>query len=152
MTEYWLQKKTIGGWSHVTWYATEQEAMAQYNKLGNDTGYSWRVCKVEPVAEKLLYDHEEPKPPEVWASSPAPIVKNSGWGDQASDWPEKRTSDNPIMNTGWSSTPAVHGMTGKVWMVNHAKRLRARVDANSVALYEADGYERGGPKTAFREG
>jgi|ERR1035438_5272030 hypothetical protein len=43
-----------------------------------------------------------------------------------------------------------HSLIGKVWMINHKDHLRARVNPSEVSAYEAEGFERGGPKTAFR--
>lgn len=40
-------------------------------------------------------------------------------------------------------------LIGKVWMIHHKDRLRARVAAIEVSAYEAKGYVRGGPKTKF---
>lgn len=63
------------------------------------------------------------------------------------------TDDEPKTNfsSSWSNPkPASeHGRIGKIWMINHKEKKRARVNANEVGSYKALGYEQGGPKTAF---
>lgn len=41
-------------------------------------------------------------------------------------------------------------LVGKIWMIHHKDKARARVAPVEVAAYEKQGYERGGPKTKFR--
>jgi len=72
MTEYWLQKKTLGGWSHVTWYANEAEARANFDKCKSNSGYSWRVVKAEVIVEAMLEEVTEVEPPH----SDSPIHPN----------------------------------------------------------------------------
>lgn len=55
-------------------------------------------------------------------------------------------------NDGWSNasrepTKGHHGMTGKIWMVNKATNDKKRIDPSEQAVYEANGYVRGGPRS-----
>lgn len=71
-----------------------------------------------------------------------PVEANDGWGKQApSDW----GSPSPSLPSG-----SEHGMVGKVWLINHAQQKRLRVNPNEVDGYLSQGFEKGGPKTAFR--
>lgn len=155
MTEYWLQNKTIGGWSTVTWYDSQEQAKINYDRLRQAVGYSYRMVKVEAIEVNLLEEVVELKPSDdievkakanVWGGNKgwAPINEISGgWGDK----PSGAIVDNGVF------IPAVpeHGMTGKVWLINHADKSRVRVAPDEVQRYIDGGYERGGPKTAFRE-
>lgn len=147
MTEYWLQKKTLGGWSHVTWYGTEAEAITNMNKAcAGDSGYSWRVCRVDVLAEKLLQDHEEPKKPELEHAA----AKTNVWAGQS-----KGGWDVGVVDNGWSdfksdSEKSEHGMSGKIWLVNHSLKEKKRINPAEVDAMLASGWERGGPKTKFK--
>lgn len=50
----------------------------------------------------------------------------------------------------WDTPKPDHGMVGKVWMINHKEKKRARVSADEVDTYIGMGYERGGPKSNFK--
>lgn len=156
--EYWLQKKIIGGWSHVTWYADLATATENFNRASaGNSGYSWRVVKAETVVEKLLDEVveapviEQPlKPKSCWgmplpASQDAP--KLSGWEQAASGWGNV-TGNNPNP-AGYGSVTGEHGLSGSVWLVHHGKKHKTRVAADKVAAMMADGYVRGGPATRF---
>lgn len=144
MIEYWLQKKTLGGWSHVTRYIELEEAKANYDRCSKgNSGYSWRLCEITVIEEKLLEDHSE-------VENIKPV--SNGWSDvKASDiW----VNTNPKSNL-WAETPSTsdvqHGMVGKVWMINHSSKVRMRANAEDVESLLATGlWQRGGPKTAFR--
>ncbi len=150
MTEYWLQKKTIGGWSMVTWYATEGQARANYDKMKQQIGYSYRLCKVEEIEVDLLndivpvpvHDIEYPDPEQakanVWGGQLKPNADT--WGSTKSNW-----GDLPA-----DSQRSNHGLSGSVWVIHHAKKEKLRVSGDKVDSYLANGYERGGPRTQFR--
>lgn len=160
MNEYWLQKKTLGGWSHVTWYASKEEALANLAKLNSQSGYSWRVVQAIVIEEKLLDEVTEVKPPEVndkikervwtmktqsdaiksgWDDKPK-VKSISGWGNVASMQPE----------AGQYMEQKEHGLSGKVWLIHHARKDKIRVHADEVDGMLKDGWERGGPRTQFR--
>lgn len=165
MTEYWLQKKTIGGWSTVTWYSDLAQATENYNRCIGNPGYSWRLVTVEVVHEKRLEEEVE--------ITPVPItefnnnIQNTKWVSKA-DLIEQFPSQNK--NSGWPATPSPggwdsftpdkpkpailtldekHGGIGKVWMLRHDIKQRARVNPNEVDYYLSQGWIKGGPKTAF---
>lgn len=159
MTEYWLQKKTIGGWSHVTWYDSLEQAMANFKSASDgDSGYCWRVVEAKPIAEKMLAEVVPVEAPNtklevarrnVWAgqaSAPAsqPVI-NSGWGGSSAAGWGNPASVKPSPAAG----PPAHGLAGKVWMIHHAKKIKTRIDPNEVDKYLAEGYVKGGPKTSF---
>lgn len=173
MTEYWLQKKTIGGWSHVTYYVTEAEARINFNKVSGDlNGYCWRLVKAEVIEEKLLNDVVEIDPPKMyeeplktgiinqaksgWGNLIPAIPKSNGWGDvPQSGWNSTTIDPKPVVLNSWGDLPADSGYrhkgTGKVCMINHVLKERTKVDANVVDNMIAQGWERGGPRTQFRE-
>lgn len=172
MTEYWLQKKTIGGWSHVTWYSDLEQAQLNFTKVSaGNSGYSWRVVKAETVVEKMLDDSTPIEAPEIeltnvkwitkdealkqfplaksgWIKPRQPIQdapKSSGWGGTASGW-GNATSESPSQSgDGRGAKP------GSVCLMHHSlkKRMRAMPDELNVLL--SQGWERGGPRTQFRE-
>jgi hypothetical protein len=138
MTEYWLQKKTLGGWSHVTWYADLEQAQENYGRCLLNKGYSWRLIKAETVVEHLLDETTEIEPPAI--EEP----KQTGWGSSF-NWGKSPDNETTTLNK------PDHGMTGKVWVINHKTKERKRVDPEVADQLGSD-WERGGPKTAFREG
>lgn len=155
MTEYWLQKKTLSGWSLITYYTTEAEAIKNMeNAAKSNNGYSWRVMKAEQISERLLEEVTAVKAPDIQPDAKANVwagnkTTSNGWGDTA-------VTSKP---NGWGNhdvsfikpvEKSEHGMTGKVWMIHHTKHLRARVPEASIVQYQADGYEFGGPKMGFR--
>ena len=149
MTEFWLQKKTIGGWSHVTSYQDEQQARTNYNRCieGGMSGYSWRLCKVEAIEVAMLNDVVEVSQPEP--DRPANILiqgaPKSSWGTPPATWGEKRTSiDLPA-----DSERPEHGLSGSVWLIHHGQRAKVRVKADEAQKYLDEGYVRGGPRTQF---
>lgn len=142
MTEYWLQKKTIGGWSHVTWYDSYEQAKFNFDNVSKgNSGYSWRIVKAEMVEEKLLQETTPIEAPNTKLETAKANVWAGSTPNAIGEW-----SDTPKPD----SVKSEHGMTGKVWMIHHQKKLRARVPENSIEQYQKDGYEFGGPKTAFR--
>lgn len=42
---------------------------------------------------------------------------------------------------------STHGNVGKAWMLNRVTGERARVDVSQVAVYEAKGFIKGGPRS-----
>jgi hypothetical protein len=81
--EYWLQKKTLGGWSHVTWYAIKEEAKLNFDRVSaGDSGYSWRLVKIEVIEQKLLDEviEVEPLKDDGWKLSEGTKAA-IGWGD-----------------------------------------------------------------------
>lgn len=157
MIEYWLQKKTIGGWSQVTRYAEAEKQLAtdNFNRLSKgDSGFSWRLCEVKVIEEKLLVDHEEVEEVRIDAISRLSMKDiKSAWGE-----PKQTINDvwgsKPLAQPSWSDTPSTsevqHGMVGKVWLINHIEKKRCRVSAKEAELLEGMNWERGGPKTPFR--
>lgn len=171
--EYWLQKKTVGGWSNITWYDNLEQANKNYLNCLLQIGYSYRLCKVEVIECKMLEEVTElptpnetmeakgwanPAQPSSWAKPMAPGA-TQGWGK-----PNSLSGEAPIKNWGTPAATATpkgtpyidgqpvpeHGMIGKVWLVHHGLKQKKRVDPNEVDAMMAQGYERGGPKTAFR--
>lgn len=153
MIEYWLQKKTIGGWSHVTWYSNIEQAQINYDKLRQQAGYSYRLVEVKVVQEHML---EEVVP--VEAPSVELEAKANVWGGQKNNgWKEAPASVGAL--TGWqTSTPKQwadaiekeHGLSGSVWLIHHANKHKGRFPANVVDDMIAKGYVRGGPRTQFQ--
>lgn len=151
-TEYWLQKKTLGGWSHVTRYNDLEQVTKNYNNCSKgDSGYSWRIMKCEVIEEKLLFDHEEveeiQEPLDAISRVPLKELK-SGWGNvKSSGWGnDPSPASLSFVNTP-SSSEVQHGMVGKVWMINHKTKERKRIDPGVDLGVD---WERGGPKTPFR--
>lgn len=154
MTEYWLQKKTIGGWSTVTWYSDQEQAKTNYVRLRSGIGYSYRLVSVEIVQEHLLDEVVAVEAPELedkknitkqivdklYADKPV----SNGWADTANGWNSK-VSVNVV-------TEKEHGLSGSVWVVHHGNKDKTRVSANELDGYLAKGYEKAGPRTQFREG
>lgn len=173
MIEYWLQKKTIGGWSNVTWYSEAEAAKINYDTLRKGVGYSYRMCKVEVVEQHLLEEivevpsyKEEVK--KIW-TTPESEAKANVWGGQkikpgvqvqelepksswttpSLGWGEKPASGWNSFNEGNSVKPE-HGLSGSVWVIHHANKDKKRVPASEVDDMLAKGYEIGGPRTQFR--
>lgn len=164
MTEYWLQKKGLGGWSMVTWYSDLDQAMTNYRKcLDNGmSGYSWRLCKVEAVEVSMLDEVTEIEAPSLepsipvvrkpWTDSIQPLPVKKPWGATPTPaWGGSFKIINPEPNEGLSARPGRPDLVGKVWMVNHLTKSKVRVSPEEVKLMTEAGYERGGPKTKFRE-
>lgn len=157
ITEYWLQKKTIGGWSHVTWYSTAEEARKNYDIVAvPNNGYSWRISMVTVIAERLLEEVVKVEAPEI-------EQKLTSWGAPINKKPSPIASDGwgatGTVSNGWNSTPihpikneppSEHGLTGSVWVINHQTREKSRVPANELDNYLAKGYVKGGPRTQFQ--
>lgn len=158
MTEFWLQKKTIGGWSMVTWYDNEEQARKNYDNCRTGKGYAWRLVKVEVLELQPLEDMIEIVPPEV--EKPQERRQSlkivDPWGD--TKIASNSISDNPIWNEGHPtadnvpviSVPSVHGLSGSIWVVHHGQRIKSRVALSDLDSYLNNGYVRGGPKTQFR--
>lgn len=171
-TEYWLQKKTIGGWSMVTWYSELEQASKNYDQLRKNIGYSYRMAEVKIVQEHLLDEVVKVEAPEVELDAKANV-----WGGQqkpqaTGGWtkPEQQTNNGwntleiktklssiDTTNNPWGkddrgdlAEPKEHGLTGSVWVIHHANKHKCRVSANDIDDMLAKGYERGGPRTQFR--
>lgn len=167
-TEYWLQKKTIGGWSHVTWYETLAVTQANFaNVSAGNSGYSWRIVEAKTIEEKLLDEVVEVYPtplheltnnalkasPAQWAAaSEASQNKQSGWGaTPGAGWGETIKIINPSPNAPPSVSDGRGAKPGSVWLVHHGKKHKTRVAASEVDAMIAQGYIRGGPATKFEE-
>jgi len=154
--EYWLQKKTIGGWSMVTWYATIEEALKNYQScLTSGKGYSWRLCKVEVVEASMLDEVVEVAAPELpepvfIKTKPPQIINQTDWTGVASTWGEKRTTDDPSPGAVVSTRPPRLDLIGSVWLVHHGLKKKTRVASHLVESMLAQGYEKGSPRTVFR--
>lgn len=148
-TEYYLQKKTFNSWSHVTWYATEEECRVNFKRASVEgNGYSWRMVKAEVLEEKLLAD-----PVPVLAEAQETVqpaqIKNSdlGWGAAraASGW-GKPLSGNPTAPSPLNSS---HGMVGKVWLGNPTTKEKKRVEPSMVDAMMKEGWVKAGPRTVL---
>lgn len=153
MIEYWLQKKTLGGWQTVSWWAEAELAKAQasYNSCSKpDSGYSWRLIKAEVMEQRLLEDHIELLSLEEIVEA---VLPKNGWGDSK---PKSTWGDVKSVVTPWGIKDSVsfpkngNHLIGKVWMIHHQLKLKKRVDPAEVDEMIRQGYERGGPKTQFR--
>lgn len=159
MIEYWLQKKTISGWSNVTWYDNQEQALKNFAGMSaGNSGYSWRVMKAEVVEQRLLDEVVTVPAPELedkaaafkanhgWgvpgAINPAPVVQ--GWGK-----PSNSTSISPSPDD-FNKSEAQHGLSGSVWLVHHGLKKKTRVPASEADALIAQGYERGSPRTEFK--
>lgn len=166
MTEYWLQKKMLAGWSVVTWYDNLEQAQENYKKCLNNIGYSWRLVKVETVECQMLDEVTEVKAPEIelvkskskndWGAS---TNLNDGWSTktpfvdialkQASDWSNWKPAGAAIINPGTGSDGR-GAKPGSVCLMHHGLKKRMRAMPNEVDVMIAQGWERGGPRTQFR--
>lgn len=151
MTEYYLQKKTLAGWSNITWYLDLEQARKNYIAcVGNgNSGYSWRLVEGKVIECAMLEEVTDIAPP-----SPQPVPGKeilTGWGEP-SLIPPNRTSVNP----GWadipSSSQAVHGLSGSVWVIHHQLRQKSRIPGSELQKHLDNGFERCGPRTQFKEG
>lgn len=164
MTEYWLQKKTIGGWSHVTWYDGYEQAKFNFDNVSKGlSGYSWRIVKAETVEEKLLEDHTPVEAPNtkleeaksnVWAGNEARKPSSNGWSDTANGWNSNVsvnvTTRNQPWDAGKEAVAKEHALAGKVWLIHHGKKEKGRFAPEDVDAMIAEGWERGGPRTQFK--
>lgn len=136
MTEYWLQKKTIGGWSQVTWYDNQEQAMTNFNNVSKgDTGYSWRLVEANTVVEKLLEEIVEVPPPEFIPIEPRVRLKPVAATPMAAGW-DKPMGDDPIKDTGHPT----HGGKGQIWVVNRATAHKTKISPDQLQEFEAKGY------------
>ena len=164
INEYWLQKKTIGGWSQVTWYVDIEQAKLNYNKcVGNgNSGYSWRLVKVEVIEASMLEEVVEVEAPEIEQKPLKQVsaIKYTGWsvanppaGEFKSDGCPV-TAEKPSNSTGidaWGTAPPPeHGLSGSVWLVHHGLKKKTRVAASEVAAMMEQGYVKGSPRTVFK--
>lgn len=92
MTEYWLQKKTIGGWSQVTNYRDLDQAKRNFvSCVGKgDSGYCWRLAEVKELEVSMLDEIVEISyiPPDISITKDMVDIheamrdpQKSGWGD-----------------------------------------------------------------------
>ena len=156
-TEYVLQKKTLGGWSYVSWWSENELDRAQrsYDSMTKgDTGYSWRLCKLEVMQEKLLDDTTEVPREEVEEVTPAKKAWDSqhGWGAT----PAPKVGDTISWGNGEQSKVIVtaspkssHGLSGSVWVGNLSTKEKKRVPAAEADKLLADGWVRAGPRTVL---
>lgn len=163
MTEYWLQKKTIGGWSQVTWYDNQDQAMTNFNNVTKgDTGYSWRLVEANTVVEKLLEEIVEVEAP-ILDQIPRKSCygKTATWNapkaesHPATDFSEKLTSERPcktagVSGDGWDKpmdAVLTHRGKGQIWVVNRATAHKTKIAADRLQEFEAKGYVKGGPRS-----
>lgn len=159
MTEYWLQRRTLGGWSMITWYdETEKDKAERSFKTLVETrkGYAYRVVTVETLCEHLLDDMTPVDKPEIEEdvkSKPDIIIpksewgKSEGWGSivNASVKPDDFWGNNPSGDR----TESSHGMIGKVWLGNPVTKEKKRVDPSEVDAMMANGWIKAGPRTVL---
>lgn len=139
MTEYVLQKKLLGRWDYVTWYDESELDKAQRSfesMTKGDTGYSWRLVKLETLQEKLLMDHSECPKGDDEANTVAKAEASGGWtkSSQQTNW----SSPAPKSN---------HGMVGSVWVGNPTTKEKKRVPAAEAATMLENGWVKAGPRT-----
>lgn len=150
-TEYVLQKKVLGGWSYVTWYGENELDKAQRSfdsVTKGDTGYSWRLVKLETLTEKLLNDpipvmQDEEETVEPRKTSWGTVIPNPKKAVEPSNWGKPPS---------FSSTPSDnkdHGMIGKVWLGNPTTKEKKRVDPSMVDDMMAQGWIKAGPRTVL---
>lgn len=164
-TEYWLQKKTIGGWSHVTWYADKDQALKNFKTaVGNGmSGYSWRLIEAVELEVSMLQEVTEVTLPDNPVIGEAVTITNNtdkplkvnGWGQQTIVEPKTSWGRLPInidKDKNISSVPIKpeHGLSGSVWVINHKDRVKKRIKANELDSMLAQGYEKAGPRTEFK--
>ena len=160
--EYWLQKKTIGGWSMVTWYSDLEQAQANYSKCvgKGDSGYSWRLCEVKAVKEDMLNDVvnvEAPvieQPLKAWGQSrPANILiqdaPKSSEAPVSRPWGQNATSINPGANGEVSKPDGRGAKPGSVCLMHHGLKKRCRAMPEELDMLLSQGWQRGGPRTQF---
>lgn len=134
--EYVLQKKTLGGWSYVTWYTDVNEALRNLKAAVADgySGYSWRVVELKVIEEVLNKDELEALPTEK-EEAVEPV--KSGWGKPTgAAW-------------GVPAPKAEHGLAGKVWLANRELKEKRRVDPSEVEVMMAQGWFKAGPRTVL---
>lgn len=147
-SEYYLQKRTLSSWSHVTSYETLEEAQTNFNRAKVNSGYSWRIVKVEVVeeyvngSEKSLKDEVAELDEDLQKPSEKPVQSiKSGWGIPSTRWGNKSTSDPDLK--------AEHGLAGKVWLGNPVTKEKKRVDPAAVQDMMAEGWIKAGPRTVL---
>lgn len=161
MPEYWLLKKTIGGWSHVTSYQDEAQAKRNYQScLQNGmSGYSWRLVQCNVIKEDMINDVVEVGYDDSFAKDNAIINApiKTGWGQPVQDapksvsvpgarpWGQNSIQQAPSQPAGLSS----HGLAGSVWVIHHQLRQKSRIPSSELDSYLNKGYIRGGPRTQF---
>jgi len=149
-TEYWLQKKAFNSWSHVTWYATIEEAQSTLNRVAVEgNGYSWRMVKVDVVEERLLHDESpvlKADEDEEIVITPVPMPSAppaNGWGNNAK-WISKEEAQAQ-----WPSK-SNHGMIGKVWLGNPVTKEKKRVNPEVAdQLLKTGNWIKAGPRTVL---
>lgn len=151
MVEYWLLKKQLGGWTKISWWSEDEKDKAErsYKSLAvHNSGYAWRLVKVETIEEMLLDDMTEeakvePETLDVrdYGAVPDPVV--NVWGTPHAEIKTGQAVGNEFPNK-------EHGLAGSVWLVHHGLKKKTRVAASEVDSLIAQGYERGSPRTEFR--
>lgn len=150
--EYYLQKRTLSSWSHVTIYENKDEGLKNLNSASKDSGYSWRLVEVKVVEERILTDEMKEQREQVDTKPQA----TGGWTkpEQQTSWGQTKiggAGTRSDANT-WGNPPAPtssHGLSGSVWLVNHTIKEKKRVPAAQVDVMIADGWVRGGPRTVI---
>ena len=156
VTEYWLQKKAFNSWSHVTWYATEAEVIAMFDRASVEgNGYSWRWVKVEVGGERLLNGERAVMRDEgddnEWAVKmhvhPTPPIKNSGWTatPAASGWGKPAVKAEPVTEV----IKSEHGSVGLIWLGNPVTKEKRRVVSFEAAKMLNEGWIKAGPRTVL---
>lgn len=171
-TEYWLQKKTIGGWSMVTSYQDEDQAWRNYiSCVGNGmSGYSWRLVEAKTIQEDMLNDVvtiptdiEMERIGHVRALKQASDVVYSGWSvanpvqDKKSGWGATPTaawgnlikSIDPEANGGPSKPDGRGAKPGSICLMHHGLKKRCRAMPEELDMLLSQGWQRGGPRTQF---
>ena len=140
-TEYRLEKKVLAGWQTVSWWSDNEldKATNAFNSCSQgDTGYSWRLIKIEVMQEKRL---EEEIPIE-----PKNLIEDKKFIEKGV--PSRPTWGNPMDDNSMRiATPSGHGLVGSVWMVHYGLKKKTRISASEYDKYVAEGYVKGGPRT-----
>lgn len=161
MTEYVLQKKLLGRWDYVTWYGADELDKAQRsydNMTKGNTGYSWRLVRLETLSEKILDGSREIERGEVveekLLNNPVPVcgpehnnqllnINECDAADKSDGWTSKAS--------GWSnaSKKSDHGLSGSVWVGNPITKEKKRVPAAEAAKMLNEGWVKAGPRTVL---
>lgn len=174
MIEYWLQKKTIGGWSNLDRHDNLDKAKANFLQcVGNGlSGYSWRLVECSVIEQAMLND-VMPIPEvtveidryiiggksdkltwgDIGRNRPADILvqdapKTRPWGQAASE-PENIKIINPGANTGLSKLDGRGAKPGSICLIHHSLQKRMRAMPEELDMLLLQGWVRGGPRTQF---
>ena len=102
----------------------------------------WWIGERERQAR--IVGNSELEPDEVGSSA----VRAGEWS-ASSGWTSVASAPD---NSSWGVPANNHGMLGKVWLIHHQRKERARVHPGEVEKHLLAGWEKAGPKTQFNGG